>query len=147
MTRAAAGHPAARLLLLALVLLFAAATVAKASWAIGLKSGSNAQASAGAAPATPSGVMSACTSPTKSTVKVSWSTVANATSYTIWKSTTSATSGYSVAASGVTGSSWTSGNLSSGSYWFEVSAVIGTSWTSANSSATVKRTITLTTCA
>lgn len=136
------GQPVGRLLVLALTLLLVATTAAKASWAIGLISGSTGQATAGAAPATPSGVASACTSANKTTVNVTWTAVAKASSYTIWTSTTSATSGFSVTASGVTGTTWTSGNLSSGSYWFEVSAVIGTNWTSPNSSATAKRTIT-----
>jgi hypothetical protein len=77
---------------------------------------------------------------------VSWNPVPRATSYTIWESTTSATSGFSVAATGVTGSSWTSAGLATGSYWFEVSAVIGASWTSGNSSATAKRTILVAAC-
>ena len=64
----------------------------------------------------------------------------------IWKSTTSATTGFTVAATGVTGSSWTSGSLATGSYWFEVSAVTGANWTSANSSGTAKRTILIAAC-
>jgi hypothetical protein len=77
---------------------------------------------------------------------VSWNPVAKATSYTIWKSTSSATSGYAVAATGVTGSAWTSGSLATGTYWFEVSAVTGTNWNSANSSGTAQRTILVAAC-
>jgi hypothetical protein len=107
---------------------------------------SSAEARAKSAPAAPTGAASACTSPLGTTVVVSWSAVATATSYTIWKSTTSATSGYTVAATGVAGSPWTSGSLATGSYWFEVSAVTGTSWTSANSVATAQRTILVAAC-
>jgi hypothetical protein len=131
---------------LVLALLFWGAGAARANWTIGLAGASSAEASAASAPAVPTGVASACTSALGTTVVVSWNPVARATSYTIWRSTTSATSGFTVTTTGVTGSSWTSGSLATGSYWFEVSAVIGTSWTSGNSSATAKRTILITTC-
>lgn len=138
---------ARRLLLVAASTLLAATGVASASWPIGLAGSSAAEASAGAAPATPAGVTSACTSPTATTVKVSWSPVANATSYTIRQSTTSATSGYTTVATGITGATWTSASLATGTYWFEVSAAIGDNWLSASSSAAGQRTILVAACA
>jgi hypothetical protein len=132
---------------LALALLLGGAGAAWANWGVGLTGASSGEAKGRSAPAAPTGAASACTSPLATTVVVSWNPVATATSYTMWKSTTSATSGYTVAATGVSGSPWTSGSLATGTYWFEVSAVAGTSWTSANSGATAQRTIVLATCA
>ena len=132
--------------MLALALLLGGAGAARAGWEIGLSAASSAQALAASAPAAPTGVASACTSALGTTVVVSWNPVANATSYTIWKSTSSATSGYAVVATGVTGSAWTSGSLATGTYWFEVSAVTGTNWNSANSSGTAQRTILVAAC-
>jgi len=123
-----------------------AATTARAGWGIGVTPNGAAEATAGAAPVTPTGVASACTSPLAATVTVSWNAAAHATSYTIWESKTSATSGYAVAAAGVTGTSWTSGNLATGSWWFEVSASVGSNWVSPNSTATAQRTILLLAC-
>jgi len=135
-----------RLIVLAFVSFLAVSSAAQAGWAVGLAASSAGQSIGGSAPATPTGATSACTSPVGSTVKVTWNPVVHATSYTIWKSTTSATSGYTVAATGVTGTSWTSGSLALGSYWFEVSAAIGNNWTSPNSTATAQRTILVTAC-
>jgi cellulose 1,4-beta-cellobiosidase len=131
---------------LIVALLLGGVSAARAAWGIGLASGSSGQASAASGPSSPTGVTSACTSALGTTVKVSWNPVATATSYTVWKSTTSATSGYTVAAAGVSGSPWTSGSLTTGTYWFEVSAFRGTNWTSANSSATASRTILVAAC-
>lgn len=99
-------------------------------------------AEAGAAPAAPSGVTSAC-GLVGDTITVSWSAVAGASSYSVYQSTTSATAGYSLAAGGVTATSWTSPALGTASYWYEVAAVIGTSWQGPNSSGTSPLSITL----
>jgi hypothetical protein len=131
---------------LAVGLFLVVANAAGASWGIGLAASSAAEAAAGTAPAIPGGVTAACTAPTGSTVTVTWSAVPRATSYTIWMSMTSATSGYSVAATGVTGTSWTSGSLATGNYWFEVSSATGTNWASGRSAASAQRTILVTAC-
>jgi hypothetical protein len=131
---------------LALVLSLAAATAAYASWGVALTANSTAEASAGSAPAIPSGAASACASLFGTAVKVTWNPAANATSYTVWQSTTSATSGFTIAATGINSTTWTSNSLATGSYWFEVSSSTGSNWTSANSSATAKRTILLAAC-
>jgi hypothetical protein len=90
----------------------------------------------------PTGVTGTCgNGQNKTSVVVTWTGAAHATSYTIMQSTTSATTGYSTAASGVTGLSWTSPAGSSGTtYWYEVVAVAG-SWSSGASSASAAHTI------
>lgn len=133
------------ILLLALVLLFECRS-AQATWAIGLGGTRTGEARATAAPPAPAGVAAACVSSSGTTVKVTWTAVTLASTYKIWKSTTSATSGFSVTATGVTGTSWTSATLAAGGYWFEVSALVGANWATANSVASAKRTITVTTC-
>ncbi|MFL5959398.1 MAG: hypothetical protein ACJ75G_03900 [Gaiellaceae bacterium] len=77
---------------------------------------------------------------------VTWNAATNATSYTVWQSTTSATGGYTIAATGITATTWTSGNLATGTYWFEVSSATGSNWTSSNSTATAQRTILVAAC-
>jgi hypothetical protein len=139
-------HQLAYAILFAMLLLLVGGSPAQATWAIGFGANSAGEATAAAAPPAPTGVTSACTSALATTVKVTWTAVTHASTYEIWKSTTSSTSGFSIAATGVTGTSWTSGNLATGNYWFEVSAFIGTNWTSPNSAATAQRTITLTLC-
>lgn len=132
--------------LLLLLLLLVDCASAHATWAIGVGGTRAGEATAAAAPAVPTGVAAACTSANGATIKVTWSAVTHATTYTIWQSTTSATSGFSVTATGVTGTSWTSGTLANGKYWFEVSARSGANWTSPNSTATAKRTISTNNC-
>jgi len=132
-------------MLFAMLLLLCAAP-AQADWAVGVGANSAGEARAAAAPTAPIGVTSACTSVLATTVNVTWSAVTHASTYEIWESTTSSSSGFSIAATGVTGTSWTSGNLAPGNYWFEVSAFVGTNWTSPNSSASAQRTITLALC-
>ena len=68
---------------------------------------------------------------------ITWSAVTGATSYNVYESTTSSTTGYTVASSGLTTTSWKSGKLAAGTYWFEVAATAGTggAWVGANSTA------------
>lgn len=141
--RRAGGRPLGRrLVVTSLVCWFLlGASALAAGWTIALHSGSTSEARSSTAPAAPTGVTSACVSGTSTTVKVTWSAVTHASTYTVSESTTSATSGYSVVAPGLATASWTSAALASGSYWFEVTATVGSSWISASSSATAKRTI------
>jgi hypothetical protein len=92
-------------------------------------------------PAAPANPAAACVSTTSTQIKVSWSAVARATTYSVYESTTSATGSYSVAATGVTGTTWTSGSLGLGNYWFEAVALIGSNWQSAQSAATSETTL------
>lgn len=111
------------------------------NWSNPLASGSAGEAHAVALPVAPAGLAAACVSATGSKITVIWIAVSHATSYTIYDSTTSATSGYSVAVSGVTSTSWTSASLASGNYWFEVSSSVGTNWSSPNSGASGETTV------
>jgi hypothetical protein len=122
------------------------AIAAASSWSNLLAAGSHGEAQTQGIPAAPSPVSAACTSATAKTIKVTWGAVAHASSYSVYKSTTSATSGFAVTASGVTASPWTSGTLSNATYWFEVSALIGSNWVSPNSSATGSHVITSAAC-
>lgn len=112
------------------------------TWAVPLHTASSGEAQAGPALPAPGSPAAACTSPSGKTIKVTWSAVPHATSYTVYESTTSSSSGYSVAASGVATTSWTTGTLANGHYWFEVAALAGTNWVSSKSAATARTTIT-----
>jgi fibronectin type 3 domain-containing protein len=91
----------------------------------------------------PSNVTATCANALLSaTITVNWNTVTHASSYSVYESTTSATSGYSLIASGITTTSCTSGALTSGrTYWHEVVAVVGNAWQSPTSAATTGRKI------
>jgi len=94
-------------------------------------------------PNTPSTVTATCTEAIAARViTVSWSSVEHATSYVVYQSTTSATSGYSVVASDVTTTSWLTATLKKGTYWYAVASVVGSSsWISSMSAPTQARTI------
>lgn len=111
------------------------------SWISTLHTGSSGEAKSTVAPSAPTGVSATCTSSSAKAVKVAWSAVTHATSYTVSQSSTSATSGYTVVATGVTALNWTTGSLSTGNHWYEVAAAVGTHWASANSSGVGPRTI------
>jgi hypothetical protein len=124
---------------LALGLVFAtvgAAASGATSWVVTLHSNSAGEGQSQALPAAPAGLAAACNSPTTSkTITVTWNTVAHATTYSVYDSTTSPSGTYSLAAGGVTTNAWASGTLAKGNYWFEVTASIGSSWASTMSSA------------
>lgn len=133
-------------LVIAGLVALAAGPAFASTWVSHLAAGSSGESHATALPAAPTGVAAACQSAIGSKIIVSWNAVSNATAYTVSDSTTSATSGYSVAASGLTGTSWTSGSLGNGNYWFEVTASVGTNWTSPNSAASGETTLGLLSC-
>ena len=60
------------------------------AWTVGLAANRHGETHAGGAPTAPSGVSSTCTSALATTVTVTWNAVANATSYSVYDSTTSA---------------------------------------------------------
>jgi hypothetical protein len=128
------------------VLLQSSAAVAAPIWDIGLGPTSGGETPADGAPSAPAEVTAACASPTGNTAEVDWDSVSEATTYTIYYSTTSSTGGFTAAATGVVGTSWTSSGLGSGDYWFEVAASVGTYWAGPDSSATAQLTITATEC-
>ena len=111
---------------------------------ISVSQASHGQATARALPAAPIGATATCAS--KKMITITWPAVTNATSYTVYESTTSASTGYAVAATGVTATTWTSPSLAAAHYWFEVTATIGTNWASPASTATGRSTITASGC-
>ena len=123
-----------------------ASAAAASSWTTNLGASSSGETQTQPAPSAPTGVSATCTSALQTTVKVSWNAVTHATTYTIFESTTSSSTGFSSVATGIAGTSWNSPSLSTGTYWFEVAAYVGTNWTSLNSTATAQRTITPLTC-
>jgi hypothetical protein len=98
--------------------------------------GSNGLAKALTLPGSPVSPAAACLSASTKQVVVTWVAVPLATSYTIYRSSTSGTSGFGVTATGVTVTTWTSATLANGNYWFAVAAVIGSNWTGPMSAAT-----------
>jgi hypothetical protein len=118
---------------------------AATNWTVTLHTASSAEAHSQTVPSAPTGATATCNAPTTAkTIKVSWTAVTHATTYTVYDSTTSATGTYSSIATGVTTTSWTSGSLNTNTnYWFEVTVSIGSNWTSAKSSATAESTINL----
>ena len=75
-------------------------------------------------------------------ITVSWSAVTSATSYVVYQSTTSPTSGFSIVVSGVTATSWSTDTLKKGTYWYAIAAVVGSpNWVSSMSPPTPPRTI------
>jgi hypothetical protein len=112
------------------------------NWAIPLHTGSAALSKATTAPAAPTGVAGACASPTTNkTMNITWTAVTHASSYTIFDSQTSGSSGFSSLATGVVSSPYTNSTLATGNYWFEVAAKVGSNWVSVNSSATAEFTL------
>jgi cellulose 1,4-beta-cellobiosidase len=129
--------------LVAMALVGAMATPAWAStWAVPANAGSVGEGQSLAAPSPPGSPAAACTSATSNTIKVTWSAVTHASSYSVYDATSAATGPYSLVASGVTSTSWTSAGLATGNYWFEVSALEGSNWQSAKSAATGESTVT-----
>jgi hypothetical protein len=132
-----------RLLAVVLLCVFAAAAhgllpeavaAASTAWPVSVGS-SGGEAQSLGLPGTPTGVGATCAGTVLNPkAVVSWSAVSLATSYTVYQSTTSSTSGFSAVASGVVGLTWTSGNLGTGSYWYRVAAAIGTNWAGSQSS-------------
>ena len=122
-----------------------APATAAGSWHPALATGSHGEAHSQAGPSAPANPAAVC-SGSGLTVKVTWSAVTHASSYTVYQSTAASSGPYSAVASGVSGTSWTSGALTAGDYWYEVTATVGTAWTSAKSTATAQRTITATLC-
>ncbi|MDX6274916.1 MAG: hypothetical protein QOJ92_2126 [Frankiales bacterium] len=133
-----------RLTVFVVVLAFSSPALAHAAstWQIRIAGTSAAAARSAAAPTAPTGVTGTCVSSVSQKVTVAWTAVTRATSYTVFQSTTSASSGFSVAASGVTATTWTSATLTSGrTYWYQVSASVGSNWVSPNSASTTGRQI------
>lgn len=94
-------------------------------------------------PQPPATVTASCPAPsTDRSITVSWSPVEHATSYVVYRSTTSATSGFGEVATGITTTTWTDTALKKGTYWYAVAAVAGSpTWISPLSDPSAERTI------
>ena len=89
-------------------------------------------------PQPPSTVTAYCAAPlTDRSITVAWSNVSPATSYVVYRSTTSATDGFTAIATGVTSTSFTDTGLKKATYWYAVASVAGSpTWISAMSDPT-----------
>jgi hypothetical protein len=95
------------------------------------------------APQPPDTVTATCTAPlTDRNIDVSWTAVNPATSYVVYRSTTSATDGFTAIATGITSTTWTDSALKKATYWYAVATVVGApTWISPMSGPTAARTI------
>jgi hypothetical protein len=117
-------------------------STAASNWTLSVHGTSSGESRSKSLPSAPGSATASCTSVISNTIKVTWSAVTGASSYTVYEATSAASGPYSSAATGVTSTSWTSPGLSTGDYWFEVAAYEGANWASANSSATAESTVT-----
>ena len=92
----------------------------------------------------PTGVSESCGSLFTPKITVSWTASTGATGYKIYVSTTSSSSGFTLAASGVSGTSWTSGTLTNATYWYSVSATYGSGGETSATVSSNSRTISFT---
>lgn len=94
-------------------------------------------------PQPPAAVTASCPAPSSDrSIIVSWSPADHATSYVVYRSTTSATSGFGEVATGITTTTWTDTALKKGTYWYTVAAVAGSpTWISPMSDPSAGRTI------
>jgi hypothetical protein len=114
-------------------------------WNVGLASGNGSEAQASNLPAAPVATAT-CSSGLPGSIVVGWAATPPAVAYTVYRSTSSGTSGFTVAASNVMTLTYTQSGLGVGSYWFAVAGSVGTNWTGPLSAPTPKRTITLVLC-
>jgi hypothetical protein len=121
-------------------------TSVASTWTIGMTAGGRGVAQSRGAPAVPTGVSASCTATLGTTVSLTWSAATNATSYAVYSSTTSGSSGFSLYASGITATTFTTSSLAAATYWFEVASFTGVNWASAPSTATASHLITAATC-
>jgi hypothetical protein len=122
------------------VLASSCAIAAAAGWTTSLTGGAGATRSK-AAPSAPASPAAICVSSSGRTVRISWTAVAGATSYTVYDSTNGYTGPYASYATGLSSSPYTTSNLPSGTYYFKVAAVFGSNWVGAQTSATAGRQI------
>ncbi len=113
------------------------------SWALTVRTASSGETYAQSLPVAPTGITATCAAPTTSkTIRVGWTAAIHATSYTIYRATTSANGTYTQVATGISGTSWTSGSLTSATnYWYEVVTKVGSNWISVRSAASAESTI------
>ena len=112
------------------------------SWTTTVVAPNNGEARARALPSAPSNPAAACVSSGTKTIRVTWTTVAGATTYLVYQATSSVGGTYTVTSGGAyAGTTWTSASLANGNYWYEVAALVGTNWIGTRSAATGETTI------
>jgi hypothetical protein len=125
----------------ATAILAVAGAASASTWAMGLQASSHGASHAQAVPSAPTGISAVCAA-TKGEVTISWTSLAHATNYTVYDTTTSAAGTYSSLTSGIATTSSTTAVLISGkNYWFEVGAYFGTNWAGTRSTASTERQI------
>ncbi len=136
-------------MLAAVLLLAMAANVtgaAATTWMVNVSALNNGHGQSQALPAAPAATAT-CSGLVLGSIIITWTAVSPpGTTYTIYKSTTSATTGFSTIATGVSGATFTVSGLAIASYWFKVQGVAGANWVGSMSAATTKRSITLVLC-
>jgi hypothetical protein len=106
-------------------------------WPVSLAANSSGQAQARVAPAAPASPSATCSGLLLSPhLVVTWSAVPNASTYTVYESTTASTGPFGVAATGGTATTWTSPALGTGGFWFQITATVGSNWVSPHSVST-----------
>jgi fibronectin type 3 domain-containing protein len=118
---------------------------AASAWGVGLTSGRG-EGRAGPAPPAPQNAAASCASPLSNQIDITWSPVPAASSYSVYVSTSSSSSGYTPAASGITTTAWADTGVATGNDWFEVTAVQGQSWEGQRSGPTGETTVVVLTC-
>lgn len=104
---------------------------------VSLKSGSKGQGHSQTQPPAPTGTPTAvCVSSSTPTVRITWTAVTHATTYTVYDSTTGSSGTYNSLATGVTTNPYTTASLGAGTYYVKVAAVVGSGWTGIQSSNT-----------
>jgi hypothetical protein len=121
------------------------AALAATNWLVGRDGTNGGAGRAEPLPAAPGGVNAACVSLLGWSIKVTWNSVPHASSYTIYRSTSSASSGFAVYETVDGGTnSYTDANFSVlTSYWYRVTATVGTNWTGPQSASTPRRSVSL----
>ena len=119
------------------------AASAATNWIVGNGGTNGGAGRAQSLPSAPTGIDAECLSLVGWTINVTWSSVPHASGYTIYRSTSSASSGFSVYAT-VNGNttSYSDANFSIlTSYWYRVTVTVGANWVSAQSASSPKRSI------
>jgi hypothetical protein len=119
------------------------AALAATSWLVGRGGLNGGAGKADPLPAAPGNVNATCVSLVGWSIKVSWNAVPHASSYTVYRSTSSSSSGFSVYGTvGGGTTSYTDANFSVlTSYWYRITATVGTNWTGPQSASTPQRSI------
>ena len=128
--------------LVLIVCLLGGTRIASASnWLNHLAAASKGQARAQTVPTAPTGMTASCPVPTTAVIKLAWTAVKHATTYSVYQSTTSATSGFVEVKAGLTTPTWTTAILSAAMYWYKATVIFGNNWASLQSTVANRATI------